>query len=346
MDEQTSPIHAGATEPMLTLLCFMSGVESPCSLWSLSCAWPQAYGLKSVFQMTVALFFHLERAQFIIILDKPGVLVLSHKYISVRIILVYCLHTRLEYCCSWSRPCPALVQLQHKQVFVLVQKPSQHFHIVYPLMPRKKNIHMLQNTGISPYPGRPEGHSAEVVLDSILRDEVERLSSPALFVLAGCLLPPCWGFLWLLESAPESSEPGNCQNWWWIQGGECCCSARKMQARHGVKSTDISGTVACGMLSAVGTRCHSPKNAKQIICSHALPSSRASDTERVYQHCLTWDWKGEVEALSVSYLDLIRKRCSTEAPADQLWGGTVCAASKERRRSCTCMQRDAGWAGA
>lgn len=141
--------------------------------------------------MTVALFFHLERAQFIIILDKPGVLVLSHKYISVRIVLVYCLHTRLEYCCSWSRPCPALVQLQHKQVFVLVQKPSQHFHIVYPLMPRKKNICMLQNTGISPYPGRPEGHSAEVVLDSILRDEVERLSSPALFVLAGCLLPPC-----------------------------------------------------------------------------------------------------------------------------------------------------------
>lgn len=29
MDEQTSPIHASATELMFTLLCFMSGVEKP-----------------------------------------------------------------------------------------------------------------------------------------------------------------------------------------------------------------------------------------------------------------------------------------------------------------------------
>lgn len=205
---------------------------------------------------------------------------------------------------------------------------------------------MLQNKGISPYSGRPEGHCAEVVLESILGDEVERLSSPALFVLAGCLLPPCWGFLWLLESAPESSEPGNCQSWWWIQGRECSCNARKMPVSHGVKSTDISGTVACGMLSAVGTCCHSPKSEKHIICFHALPSGRASDTKQVYQHCLTWDWRGEVEVLSVLYLDLIRRRCSTQAPAEQLWAGTVCAASKKSRQSCTCMQRDAGWAGA
>lgn len=52
-------------------------------------------------------------------------------------------------------------------------------------------MYMLQDEGISPYPGRREGHTAEVVLDSILNDELERFSKPILFVLADCLLPPC-----------------------------------------------------------------------------------------------------------------------------------------------------------
>lgn len=170
------------------------------------------------------------------------------------------------------------------------------------------------------------------------------LALPCLFWLAVCchLAEVFFGCLNPLQSH-QNLETAKADDEY---KGECSCSARKMPVSHGVKSTDISGTVACGMLSAVGTCCHSPKSEKHIICFHALPSGRASDTKQVYQHCLTWDWRGEVEVLSVLYLDLIRRRCSTQAPAEQLWAGTVCAASKKSRQSCTCMQRDAGWAGA
>lgn len=65
--------------------------------------------------MNIALFQILERDQLIILLlNKPRVIALSPKDVSMRIVLVYCLHTRLKYCCSWSKSWLTLVQLQHR----------------------------------------------------------------------------------------------------------------------------------------------------------------------------------------------------------------------------------------
>lgn len=161
-----------------------------------------------------------------------------------------------------------------------------------------------------------------MVIDFVLRDKPERFSKPNLFVLAGCLLPPCWDFsfaawicsrlcrAWKLPKLMTNRKEQVLVRWkenvssqWVLRGPTFVVLEAVVCSAPWVRLCILPGMEST--LSALMTHLLSAVLAVLVVQRRFVQQSRS------------WDWKREVQALAVPCLDLMRKRHYPWAPAEQ-----------------------------